>query len=98
MAVKARETQYILVQLEQLKYELFPLAQRATMLFAVLQSLTSVQYEYQFTLPYFLRLFHEAIGAQFTPSFSGISHGEDVSTENGRLVVVCPSVDNPVIH
>ena len=81
MAAKARGTQYILSQLEELKYELFPLAQRAVMLFAILQSLTAVQYEYQFTLPYFLKLFHEAIGAEFTPMAADDSVAEDVSNK-----------------
>ena len=90
MAMKEQETEDILQQLEELKYELFPLAQRATMLFAVLQSLTSVQYEYQFTLPYFLRLFHEAIGAQLPQDIYADSDVEDVC-------IVYPNKQRPVI-
>ena len=49
--------------------ELFPLARRATMLYSVLRSLASVQTEYQFTLPYFLKLFDEAIGGEFPDAY-----------------------------
>ena len=123
MTDRLMETKDILHQLDQLKEEIFPLARRATMLYALLQvrgnlptgsphhhsrhsfccnmrawracsastsslchtsmwlyqSLACVQREYQFTLPYFYKLFDEAIGGDFPPEYYEDTEEPDVS-------------------
>ena len=69
MTHKLRDTKDLIGQLDGLKEELFPLARRATMLYALLQSMASVQKEYQFTLPHFYKMFDEAIGGEFPPEY-----------------------------
>ena len=64
MANQLQDTQTLLVDLEDLRDELYPLARRAAMLFAILRSLQSIHNEYQFSLKYFLELFDEAIGGE----------------------------------
>lgn len=62
MAKRLSETQSLLTDIDDLKDELFPLARRGAMLFAITRSLQSVHNEYQFSLKYFLELFDEAVG------------------------------------
>ena len=69
----------LLRDLDVLRDELFPLARRATLLYAILRSLSAVLPEYQFTLTYFLDLFDEAIGGDFPPEFTQDDGEHDVS-------------------
>ena len=69
----------ILNQLNELKNELQPLAQRASMLYDLLRSLPVLQHEYQFTLPYFLKLFDEALGGELPDDYTVDSDNEAVS-------------------
>ena len=69
MTQKLSEAKEFLRSLDLLKEELFPLARRATMLYALLQSMACVQREYQFTLPYFYKLFDEAVGGEFPEEY-----------------------------
>ena len=64
-----KDASAVLKELDVLRDELFPLARRATMLYSVLRSLGSIQREYQFTLPFFLKLFDEAVGGEFPEGF-----------------------------
>ena len=74
----------MLDDLELLKDELFPLARRASMLFSILRSLTTIHNEYKFTLTYFLELFDEAVGGALPEGFGKDTDADDVSS-----VVIC---------
>lgn len=69
IALKMKDTASILRSLDTLRDELFPLARRATMLYSVLRSLAAVQTEYQFTLPFFLKLFDQAVEGEFPAGY-----------------------------
>ena len=60
-----------LLHLSTCKDELYHIARRGTMLFALLRSLSLVQKEYHFTLPMFLKLFDQAIGGEFPEEYTG---------------------------
>ncbi|XP_023931015.1 dynein beta chain, ciliary-like [Lingula anatina] len=77
MAQKLHETQLFLEELDMLKDELFPIARRGAMLYAILRSMSAVQREYQFTLPSFLALFDEAVGGDFPEEYYDESDAED---------------------
>ena len=74
LANELANTQNILSDLDVLKDELYPVARRGALLFAVMRSLASVRHEYQFTLTYFLQLFDEAVGGELPADYG---HGED---------------------
>ena len=63
MAIKVEETQTLISRLECLRDDLYPIAKRATLIFAIIRSMSVIRNEYQFTLYYFLALFDEAIHA-----------------------------------
>ena len=69
VSMKMKDTMVALKDLDLFCNELFPLARRATMLYSVLRSLASVQKEYQFTLPYYLKLFDEVVGGDFPAAY-----------------------------
>ncbi|XP_069115919.1 uncharacterized protein [Argopecten irradians] len=69
LANQLTETQSLLTDLDDLKDELFPLARRAAMLYAILRSLQSIHNEYQFTMRYFVDLFDEAVGGEVPQEF-----------------------------
>lgn len=69
LANRLNDTQALLLHLNDLKDDLFPLARRAAMLFAIIRSLQSVHNEYQFPLHYFIELFDEAVGGELPPEF-----------------------------
>lgn len=73
------------MRLNSLREELFSLAKRATMLFAMLRSLASLQPQYQFGLPYFLSLFDEALGGELPPEFLNIDAECKVMNSSGTL-------------
>lgn len=79
MAQRVKDSKMILHDLDNLREELFPLVRRATMLYCVLRSLSAIQRQYQFTLPYFYRLFDEAVGGEFPQEYTEDSDGEEVS-------------------
>jgi acyl carrier protein phosphodiesterase len=65
--------------LDVLKDELYPLARRAAMLYAISRSLQSIHNEYQFSLEYFIQLFDEAVGGELPDEFiQGINQEEVV--------------------
>lgn len=65
-------------ELDTLRDELFPIARRGTMLYAILRSLATLRREYHFSLSFFMQLFDEAIGGAFPPEFMEDSDYEDV--------------------
>ncbi|XP_056010102.1 uncharacterized protein LOC125667097 [Ostrea edulis] len=75
LANRLNDTQALLIHLNDLKDDLFPLARRAAMLFSIIRSLQSVHNEYQFSLHYFIELFDEAVGGELPPEF--LSADED---------------------
>ncbi len=87
------EGQEKLQELDNLRDELFPLSRRATMLYAILRSLATIHREYQFTLPYFLELFDEAIGGVFPPEYSEDSDNDDVS-----IIVIFSIIHNKEVQ
>lgn len=70
MALQIKDYKSVLRELDVLRDELFPLARRATLLYAIIRSLSAVQHEYQFTLTHFLELFDEAVGGEFPPQYA----------------------------
>ncbi|KAK7479595.1 hypothetical protein BaRGS_00029144 [Batillaria attramentaria] len=74
LANELSKTQNILNDLDVLKDELYPVARRGALLFALMRSLSSVRHEYQFTLNFFLQLFDEAVGGELPADFG---HGPD---------------------
>eukprot|EP00105_Crassostrea_gigas_P044993 XP_019929141.1 PREDICTED: dynein beta chain, ciliary isoform X4 [Crassostrea gigas] len=91
LANRLNDTQALLLHLNELKDDLFPLARRAAMLFAIIRSLQSVHNEYQFPLHYFIELFDEAVGGELPPEFlnadeeeGGYEDGDD-SSAGGAL-------------
>ena len=79
LADELTKTQTILTDLDVLKDELYPVARRGALMFALMRALGSVRHEYQFTLTYFLELFDEAIGGELPPNFGVGEDEEDVS-------------------
>ena len=88
MILKMRDTTELLKDLDTFRDELFPLARRATMLYSVLRSLASIQTEYQFTLPFFLKLFDEAIEGEFPPGYPD-DHSADLVRIHSRSTDCC---------
>lgn len=78
LADELDKTQTILSDLEVLKDELYPVAQRGTLLYAIMRSLSSIKHEYQFTLSFFLQLFDEAAGGQLPAEFGRDGNEEEV--------------------
>lgn len=78
LANRLNDTQALLLHLNDLKDDLFPLARRAAMLFAIIRSLQSVHNEYQFPLHYFIELFDEAVGGELPPEFLNADEEEGV--------------------
>ena len=74
---KVKDLQSLLSDLDALREELFPLARRATMLFAVLRSLACLQPHYQFNLPYILALFDQALGGEFPEEYMDRDNQDD---------------------
>ena len=79
MSGKLKAVKVVLKDLGDLREELYPLAKRATMLYSVIRSLATIHREYHFSLPYFLKLFDEAIGGEFPPEYTEDSDDEEVS-------------------
>jgi len=79
MSDKLKEAKIVLRQLDDLRDELYPLARRATMLYSVVRSLATVHREYHFSLPFFLKLFDEAVGGEFPAEYAEDSDDEEVS-------------------
>lgn len=77
------DTQALLLHLNDLKDDLFPLARRAAMLYAIIRSLQSVHNEYQFPLHYFIELFDEAVGGELPPEFLNADEDEGVRIFHG---------------
>ncbi|XP_052258855.1 uncharacterized protein LOC127863384 isoform X2 [Dreissena polymorpha] len=67
---RLQEMLALIEDLDALKDELYPLARRAAMLYAICRSLQSVHNEYQFSLAYFLALFDEAVGGELPAEFN----------------------------
>nr|XP_022320176.1 dynein beta chain, flagellar outer arm-like isoform X6 [Crassostrea virginica] len=76
LANRLNDTQALLLHLNDLKDDLFPLARRAAMLYAIIRSLQSVHNEYQFPLHYFIELFDEAVGGELPPEFLNADEDE----------------------
>ncbi|XP_076457719.1 uncharacterized protein LOC143291635 isoform X3 [Babylonia areolata] len=85
LAEELSKTQTILDDLDLLKDELYPVARRGALMFALMRSLASVRHEYQFTMDYFLQLFDEAIGGELPPGF-GFGEDEDDGYEEEESV------------
>lgn len=81
LANRLNDTQALLLHLNDLKDDLFPLARRAAMLFAIIRSLQSVHNEYQFPLHYFIELFDEAVGGELPPEFLNADEEEGVRNQ-----------------
>ena len=77
---RQQETLTLIDDLDSLKDELYPMARRAAMLYAIIRSLQSVHKEYQFSLAYFITLFDEAVGGELPEDF-----GYDIRTDEVRL-------------
>ena len=69
LANQLNETVTLVEDLDTLKDELYPLARRAAMLYAIIRSLQSIHNEYQFSLDYFVKLFDEAVGGELPEEF-----------------------------
>ncbi|XP_052060514.1 uncharacterized protein LOC127700861 isoform X4 [Mytilus californianus] len=91
LAKRLEETKTLLIDIDDLKDELFPLARRGAMLFAIVRSLQSVHNEYQFSLKYFLELFDEAVGED-VPEEHKIDDDESSAYEDDDESVVAPKV------
>ncbi|CAH1797693.1 unnamed protein product [Owenia fusiformis] len=81
MAGRLRDTQQILQELDNLREEMYPIARRGALLFALLRSLGSIHREYQFTQDYFLLLFDEAVGDDLPPDMEVESDTEEAPEE-----------------
>lgn len=66
--------------LDALKDELYPLARRAAMLYAITRGLQSIHNEYQFSLEYFIKLFDEAVGGELPDDFIQAVNLDEVSS------------------
>ena len=75
---RLQETVNLLDDLDTLKDELYPLARRAAMLYAIVRSLQSIHKEYQFSLSYFMYLFDEAVGGEMPAGFGYNLRMDDV--------------------
>ena len=53
-----------------------PVAKRGAMLYAVISSLRGIQREYQFSLPFFLWMFDQAVGEEPTESQDDSEQGQ----------------------
>ncbi|XP_053409232.1 uncharacterized protein LOC123561373 isoform X4 [Mercenaria mercenaria] len=87
---KLQETFTLMDDLDALKDELYPLARRAAMLYAITRSLQSIHNEYQFSLEYFINLFDEAVGGELPDEFiqgvnieEGYEDDDDLSSRDG---------------
>ncbi|XP_022099208.1 dynein beta chain, ciliary-like [Acanthaster planci] len=84
---KLLEAERILDTLENIREELLPVAKRGAMLFSVVSSLVGLQREYQFSLPFFLWMFDQAVGEDQAEEEDD-DQGEDIdnTTEAGSHV------------
>ena len=80
LANRLQETVTLVDDLETLKDELYPLARRAAMLYAIIRSLQSIHNEYQFSLDYFIKLFDDAIGGELPEEFGHGLKKDEVCT------------------
>ncbi|XP_072048734.1 uncharacterized protein [Amphiura filiformis] len=76
---KLVEAEKVLESLDKICEELMPVAKRGAMLYAVISSLRGIQREYQFSLPFFLWMFDQAIGDE--PTDSEDAEKEQVGSE-----------------
>jgi len=77
---RLQETFALIEDLDGLKDELYPLARRAAMLYAITRSLQAVHHEYQFSMAYFIALFDEAVGGELPDEFSQGVQPDEVSS------------------
>ncbi|XP_033641711.1 dynein beta chain, flagellar outer arm-like [Asterias rubens] len=77
--VKLVEAERILETLDNIRDELVPVAKRGAMLFSITASLMGVQHEYQFSLPFFLWMFDQAVGEDQEEEIAS-DDGEDLDS------------------
>lgn len=70
MYAKLVAAEKILESLDKICEELLPVAKRGAMLYSVISSLRGIQREYQFSLPFFLWMFDQAVGEEPTEAES----------------------------
>lgn len=73
---KLLEAEKILHSLDQICKDLLPVAKRGAMLYAVISSLRGIQREYQFSLPFFLWMFDQAVGDEQKESQDDLEQGQ----------------------
>ena len=74
--MKLVEAERILETLDNIRDELVPVAKRGAMLFSITASLMGVQHEYQFSLPFFLWMFDQAVGED---------QEEEIASDDGEV-------------